>query len=160
MPADNSTLVHEGRLLPALIAGFALAVSALVFIFATDGVSRAFGIGMILVSIWPAYRAFRPRWILQLGRGKLLFNDLVARRTVEVGLSSGVTIECRRRTAYGVGPEGGVGFWKELVINSPNGITVFQLPFLEISAAKACDLVRTAILKNEEAVSPARKHAL
>jgi hypothetical protein len=160
MPADNSTVVHEGRLLPGLIAGFALAVSASVFTIATDVVSRAFATGMALVSIWPAYRAFRPRWVLQLRQGKVQFNDLVARRTLEVSLSSEATVECRRRTAHGVGPEGGVGFWNELVIHSSAGLTVIPLPFLEISAAKACDLVRAAIHKNEETISTGRNHAL
>lgn len=142
-------VIREGRLLPGLIAGFALVVGGTVLVFATDAASHTFGIGMALLGVWPAYRAIRPRWILELKHGNVRFNNVSKNQTMDVPLTGETTVICRQRTVTGVGAEGGIGFVSELIIRSGSGETILPLPFLEMTASSACELVREAIADTE-----------
>jgi hypothetical protein len=149
MSHSQQIIIHEGRLLPGLIACFAFVLCGLALAVATDAALYAFSIAMALLGIWPAYRVVRPRWILQLEHGSVRFRNVPKRRTVEVKLTKGATVQCRHRAISGVGAEGGIGFWRELVIHSEGSETVLPLPFLEVSASSVCSLVKDMVTEKE-----------
>jgi hypothetical protein len=149
MTAPQQIVIREGRLLPGLIACFAFAVCAVILSLAADAASYGVGIGMALFGIWPAYRVLRPRWILHLEHGSLRFKDIPKRQTVAMKLTRDAAVRYRPRAISGVGAEGGIGFWHELVIHSDGRETVLRLPFLDMSVSKVCALIREVTPKEK-----------
>lgn len=135
--------ITEARLLPGGIALFLIIIGSLVFLSDAPKVVQAWVAGgMFLGALWPCYRCLRPRWVLRLDNKKLWFHDLSARRVTEVELSSVTNVSIRKTTTFGVCAEGGVGFQNELVLESEKKVVTLPLPILEISAAKAAELVK------------------
>ena len=65
---------------------------------------------MLIAALWPLYRSVRPRWVLRLMNGKLLYHDLISKRVTEVELASVTNVRVNKRPIFGVGAEGGNRF--------------------------------------------------
>lgn len=134
--------ITEARLLPAGIALLLATIGSLVFLSdAPSAVRRWVATAMFIAAVWPLYRFLRPRWVLRLENGKLLYHDLSSKRITEVDLASVTKVRVNKTATFGVGAEGGVGFQNELVLETGNQPVSLPLPFLEVTAAKAAQTV-------------------
>lgn len=127
-----------------MIAGCLLLTAFCVWLSAEHLSTRLIVVGvLVLVACWPMYRSLRPRWVLHIENNKLRFNDLYARKIVEVDLATVVSARLDKTVVFGVGSEGGTGFQKKLVLETPNQTLQFPLPFLAGKAERALAAVRT-----------------
>lgn len=139
---SKSLTITEARILPAGIAIFSMLIGTLaLFSDAASTVSRWIAVAMFVVAVWPLYRGFRPRWVLRLENGKLLYQDLSSKRITEVDMTAVTNVRINKTVTSGVGAEGGIGFQNELVLEVSNQPVVLPLPFLEIAASKAAQAI-------------------
>jgi hypothetical protein len=143
----NHTITYtESRLLPAMIAGCLLLTAVCVSLSAEQFSMRLIVVGaLVLAACWPMYRSLRPRWVLHIEKNKLRFNDLYARKVVEVDLATVVSARLDKTVVSGVGSEGGIGFQKKLVLETPTQALQLPLPFLAGKAERALAAVRNAL---------------
>jgi len=132
----------EGRILPAMIACFALTfiiiVSCSDILFFWKAVIAAI---FLLGAGWTAYRAIVPRRIVRIGEGKLLYFNPVSKQTTEVELNKIRHARIGGRYCFNVGAEGGIGFQKELIIETDDKTWVFPLPLMSENANKVIEAI-------------------
>ena len=143
----NHTITYtESRLLPAMIAGCFLLTAVCVWLSAERFSIRLIAVSaLVLAACWPMYRSLRPRWVLHIEKDKLRFNDIYARKVVEVDLATDVSARLDKLVVSGVGSEGGIGFQTVLVLQTPSHTCELPLPFPAGKAERALAAVRSAL---------------
>lgn len=140
--------ITESRILPAGMAIFLMLIGTLaLFSDAPPTVRLWVAIAMVVAAVWPLYRCFRPRWVLRLDNGKLLYRDLSSKRITEVDMVTVTNVRINKTATFGVGADGGIGFQNELVLEVNNQPVVLPLPFLEMAASKAAQTVEANMLQ-------------
>jgi hypothetical protein len=133
----------ESRLLPALIAGFLfLMAGAFLISDLPVWVWMILVSGVVLAAIWPAYRAFFPRWVLRISGTKLHYHNLSSKQVLEFEASK-ITDVCIQRAAFaGSGADGGVGFQNRLVLQTLDKTWNLPLPFLSVKRTRLEQVIR------------------
>jgi hypothetical protein len=147
---NHTVNIREARWLPAVIASVAILTGAAAITFSAGSISIWFGVGALLAAIFALYRAFRPRSVLRIDGTKLLFNDLIRKRTIEIEAGSGAEIRLHRRTELG---GEGLGFWSELTVQTSEGVVTLPLPLLEVTAKRAHKTVVEALSQSKPPAS-------
>jgi hypothetical protein len=145
MPSMHT--ISETRLLPAAIGLFAFVIGLLSLSSDAPMLIKTMGAGMLAVALGSLWLFMRPRWVLRLVDGKLLYRDLSSRSVREFELATVISASLRQRVSLGTGGDGGVGFQNELLLETPQETIVLPLPSLKMPPAKVLQTVRDHLPK-------------
>ena len=139
-------VIKQSRRLPALQAITATALAA-VFYFSNEVLPYRLVIPLIFfpLACWWFYVSKNPRWVLKVEGGALYFQNPMNGKVTEI---PGSIIKSLRLKKYVGDSADGIGFQNELLVETDQQTITFSLPIMEISAAKAMDLLASCLPKN------------